>query len=153
MDRHHTNHHILFFNTVLYAHNMTDKYDENRIDAEKLRFLPKSVKSCIIEKRILCRYCMYSARTCSFRTSVCYAEVRSAMLGRLEVKGGEINSKKEKKTQQRLRHREKVCPAQFHCAINGNRPGWLDADMSSSQRKKRICIYGVTSLQVIGKRE
>lgn len=40
-----------FFNTVLYAHNMTDKYDENRIDAEKLIYLPKSVKSCIIGKK------------------------------------------------------------------------------------------------------
>jgi hypothetical protein len=80
---------------------MSDKYDENRIDAVKLRFLPKNVKSCIIEKkRILCRYCMYSARTCSFRTSVCYAEVRSAIPGNLEVKGGEIKSKKERKAQQ-----------------------------------------------------
>jgi hypothetical protein len=30
---------------------MSDKYDENRIDAVKLRFLPKSVKSCILEKK------------------------------------------------------------------------------------------------------
>jgi hypothetical protein len=55
-----------FFHTVLYAHSMTYKYDENRIDAEKLRFLLKSVKSYIIGKIILCKYCMYSVRKCSF---------------------------------------------------------------------------------------
>lgn len=86
-----------FFHTVLYAHNMTCKYDENRIDAEKLRFLLKSVKSYIIGKEYYVDTACTPYVHASLGTSVCYAEVRSAMPENLEVKGGEINSKKKRK--------------------------------------------------------
>jgi hypothetical protein len=115
---------------------MTYKYDENRIDAEKPRFLLKSVKSYIIGKRLLCRYCMYSVRTCSFRTSVCYAEVRSAMTENLKIKGGEINSKKKRKHSNDY-DREKGLS---RCAISGNMPGVIGCRHAQLATQKRICM-------------